>query len=72
MKTDTATEEKTSVWQATRVQNLYRHKGGNYYGRFKVAGPTRWLSLKTTVFSTAKLRLADEARTISGRSARSA
>ncbi|MGA3007420.1 MAG: tyrosine-type recombinase/integrase [Opitutaceae bacterium] len=65
MKTDTETKQKTSVWQSTRVQNLYRHKGGNYYGRFKVAGHTRWLSLKTTVFSTAKLRLADEARTIS-------
>jgi integrase len=65
MKIETKSEKKMSVWRPTRVQNLYRHKGGSYYGRFKLAGRTRWLTLKTAVFSTAKLRLADEARNIS-------
>ncbi|MDI1321068.1 MAG: site-specific integrase, partial [bacterium] len=51
---------------ATAVQNLYCWKDRRYYGRFKISGQTRWVSLKTTVFATAKLRLADEMKTISG------
>lgn len=51
---------------ATAVQNLYRRREKTYYGRFKVSGQTRWVSLKTNVFSTAKLRLAEEMKTISG------
>jgi integrase len=50
----------------TAVQNLYRCRDNIYYGRFKVSGHTRWVSLKTNVFSTAKLRLAEEMKTISG------
>ncbi len=51
---------------ATAIQNLYRRPSGIYYGRFKVSGRTRWVSLKTNVFSTAKLRLTEEMKTISG------
>jgi integrase len=51
---------------ATAVQNLYRCHDNIYYGRFKVSGQTRWVSLKTNMFSTAKLRLAEEMKTISG------
>lgn len=57
---------KAAPMAATAVQNLYRRGDSTYYGRFKVSGQTRWVSLKTTVFSTAKLRLADEMKTISG------
>lgn len=57
---------KPAAMIATAVQNLYRRRDNTYYGRFKVSGQTRWVSLKTNVFSTAKLRLAEEMKTISG------
>jgi hypothetical protein len=42
------------------VPNLLQYVGsGNYYGRMKVRGKVIRESLKTTVWSTAKLRLAD-------------
>ena len=58
------TVEKLAVWTPTKVQNLYRHKGGFYYGRFKIDRSRRWVALKTSVFSTAKLRLNDEEQKI--------
>ena len=64
MKTDEEGEKKERTWLPTNVQNLYRHKGGTYYGRFKIAGKKKWVALKTTVFTTAKLRLADEGKKI--------
>lgn len=64
MKTDEEGEKKEHTWLPTNVQNLYRHKGGPYYGRFKIAGKKKWVALKTTVFTTAKLRLADEGKKI--------
>ncbi len=57
------TDEKTdSIWDhATNVQGLVRHrKSGRYYARFKVHGRRTMKTLKTKVWSTAKLRLADE------------
>ncbi len=50
----------------TRVQNLYHRSNGRYYGRFKVAGQTRWISLKTKVLEVARLRLANELQAIAG------
>ena len=64
MKNEGKSAAKSTFWIPTQVQNLYRHKGGCYYARFKVAGHTRWVALKTTVFSTAKLRLNDEEQRI--------
>jgi integrase len=49
------------VWSATNVENLLRHKGGTYYARFRLPGKRKLFSLKTDVFSVAKLRLRDEA-----------
>lgn len=48
------------------TQNLYHRSNGRYYGRFKVAGKTRWISLKTKVLEVARLRLANEQQTIAG------
>ena len=51
-----------SPWEKTKVQCLLRHKhSGRYYGRFRVSGKQKWVSLDTDVFSVAKLRIADEA-----------
>jgi hypothetical protein len=52
---------KVRVWTTTNVENLLRHKGGGYYGRFRVAGKRKLVCFKTSVFSVAKLRLHDEA-----------
>jgi len=57
-------DKKERTWTATQVQNLYRHKGGGYYSRFTIAGKKKWASLKTKVFTTAKLRLTDEAKRV--------
>lgn len=56
---------KTTSWERTPVQGLLRHaKSGNYYGRWKLGGKQKWVSLKTDVFSVAKLRMNDEAAKI--------
>lgn len=52
---------KVKVWTTTAVENLLRHKGGTYYGRFRVSGKRKLVCLETDVFSVAKLRLRDEA-----------
>ncbi len=49
-----------------QVQNLYHRSNGRYYGRFKLAGKTRWVSLKTKVLEVARLRLANELQAIAG------
>lgn len=64
MKSGEEDEKKERTWLPTKVQNLYRHKGESYYGRFKIAGKKKWVALRTTVFTTAKLRLTDEAKKI--------
>ncbi len=52
-------------WEKTKVPCLYRNKhSGRYYGRFKIRGKHKWVSLDTDVFSVAKLRIGDEAATI--------
>jgi hypothetical protein len=53
-------DERT--WECdTGVQNLLRNrKSGRYYTRIRVGGKRSMRSLKTTVFSVAKLRHADE------------
>ena len=49
-------------WERTQVQALLRDgSSGIYYGRWKLGGKQKWKSLKTSVFSVAKLRLVDEA-----------
>lgn len=57
---------KKTAWETTKVQNLLRDgRRGRYYGRWTttVNGKTTqtWVSLKTDVFTVAKLRLADHA-----------
>ena len=52
-------------WERTQVQALLRDgSSGSYYGRWKLGGKQKWKSLKTSVFSVAKLRLVDEAATV--------
>ncbi len=48
-------------YQPTSVQNLYRYKPTRgYYARFKIAGKTKWKSLKTRSLDIAKRALAVE------------
>jgi integrase len=59
--------DKKSKWERTSVQNLIRDRlSGRYYGRFVVSRKQKWVSLKTDVFSVAKLRLNAEAAKIAG------
>jgi integrase len=52
-----------SEWESTSVQNLTRFRAsGTYFARFRVGKKLVWKSLKTTVFSVAKQRLADMMR----------
>jgi hypothetical protein len=53
-------ENGKKTWERTNVTNLLRNgQSGIYYGRAKVNGKEKWKSLKTAVFSVAKLRLGD-------------
>ena len=53
-------ENAEKGWERTNVTNLLRNgQSGTYYARVKVNGKQKWKSLKTTLFSVAKLRLAD-------------
>ena len=53
------TTKSEQQWERTNVTNLLRNRqSGNYYARVKVNGKQKWRSLKTEVFSVAKLRLA--------------
>ena len=52
--------EQKSSWAKTPVANLLRyHSSGVYFARVRVAGKLIRQSLKTNVFSVAKIRLAD-------------
>src|SRR5271167_4749879 len=52
--------EQKSPWAKTPVANLLRyHSSGVYFARVRVAGKLIRQSLKTNVFSVAKIRLAD-------------
>ena len=47
-------------WERTNVTNLLRNgQSGTYYARVKVNGKEKWWSLKTKVFSVAKLKVGD-------------
>lgn len=47
-------------WERTNVTNLLRNgRSGTYYARVKVNGKEKWRSLKTSVFSVAKLKVGD-------------
>jgi hypothetical protein len=53
-------EEKDSPWEASSVANLVRWKKSRvYFARLRVNGKLIRKSLKTTLFSVAKNRLAD-------------
>ncbi len=48
------------MWERTNVTNLLRNRqSGTYYARVKVGGKQKWRTLRTSVFSVAKLRLGD-------------
>jgi integrase len=50
-------------WERTNVTNLLRNgQSGTYYARVKVNGKEKWRTLKTKVFSVAKLKLGDVER----------
>src|SRR5205814_8182535 len=56
----TQVPENESLWVKTSVSNLVRYKpSGIYFARVRVAGKLIRQSLKTGVFSVAKIRLAD-------------
>lgn len=55
-----AARKAVKRWERTNVTNLLRSgKSGIYYARVKSNGKQKWRSLKTDLFSVAKLRLAD-------------
>jgi hypothetical protein len=48
-----------TTFKPTSVQHLYRREPiGVYYARFFAGGRNKWISLKTKVFSVAKIELA--------------
>jgi hypothetical protein len=50
-------------WERTNVTNLLRNgQSGTYYARVEVNGKEKWRSLKTKVFSVARLKLSDVER----------
>ena len=56
-----STNEQNSVWQKTKTQHLIRYlPKGTFYAYFKVGGKPFRKSLRTHVYSVAKLRLRDE------------
>jgi len=59
------TVQSEQRWERTNVTNLLRNRqSGKYYARVKVNGKQKWRGLKTTIFSVAKLRLAEVEKTI--------
>lgn len=73
-KTERETLGNEARFQRTGVQNLLRHgTSGKYYGRWTVGERQIWRSLKTDVFTVAKLRLnAEGAKVENLRGSRSA
>src|SRR5258707_2388680 len=58
-------ENQTPKWISTSVQHLYRNRdSGRYYLRAFRDGKEVWRSLKTDVFTVAKLRLGKELATL--------
>jgi integrase len=55
--------KRQKKWERTNVTNLLRNgQSGTYYARVKVNGKEKWRTLKTKVFSVAKLKLGDVER----------
>lgn len=52
-------EKREKIWTKTRIQNLWKHRSGVYYGRFNRKGKDQWRSLKTTLLEVAKVRLSE-------------
>lgn len=50
---------ETKTWQRTKTPGLLRHKGGRYYGRFTLAGKTKFVPLETDTLEIARTRFAD-------------
>ena len=66
-------KKKAKRWERTNVTNLWKLvTSGSYYARVKVNGKEKWRSLKTKIFSVAKLRLADFEREERAKGKRSA
>jgi integrase len=60
-RAEMSTKEQNSVWQKTKTQHLIRYlPKGTFYAYFKVGGKPFRKSLRTDVYSVAKLRLSDE------------
>jgi hypothetical protein len=63
-------EKRGKTWERTNVTNLVRNgQSGTYYARVKVNGKEKWRTLKTKVFTVAKLRLGDVEKETRGRGA---
>lgn len=52
-------ETKEKTWQRTKLPGLLRHKGGRYYGRFTIAGKTKFVPLETNLMEIARVRFAE-------------
>jgi integrase len=64
------TTKSEQQWERTNVTNLLRNRqSGKYYARVKVNGKQKWRTLKTDVFSVAKLCLADVEKTMRAQAA---
>lgn len=55
---NTASEQQ-KTWEATRIQNLLRHKNGRYYARLFLNDKEIWKALKTSHFSVAEAKIAE-------------
>lgn len=51
--------QQKAQFSKSKVENLFRHRGGNYYAVCKVDGKVRRRSLETEDFNQAKARLSD-------------
>ncbi len=61
-------EKSRKTWERTNVTNLVRNgQSGTYYARVKVNGKEKWRTLRTKVFTVAKLRLGDVEKEARGR-----
>jgi hypothetical protein len=50
-------------WKTTKIDNLLRDEtSGRYYARFWRDSKQKWISLKTDVFTVAKIRIARNVR----------
>lgn len=62
-KNPSSMKAPAKTWTPTKVPRLYKHISGTYYGRISAGGKETWRSLKTKVFSVAKVELEERLRT---------